>query len=112
MAYEQATGGIGSWQRTLKRALEVVREVKNLHQKNAYVRVTLHDGDSFFLSDWCDWEEERTGEKLVLLMTRGRSVITDSRNIIKFEVYYKRPKEKEAIGIKYEELPSGTAQGK
>ncbi len=101
MAYKKAKSDPGSWQKTIKDALKLARKTKKLSQKTAYMRVTLHDGDSFYLSGWSCWEEDRTGEKIVLLIGRDRSVITESRNISKFEFFYKKPKEKSAIGIKY-----------
>lgn len=111
--YKEAVGANqGTFTRIIKRAMRLTWHFKGIsEQKNAYVRVFLHDGDSFSVLGWSSWEDDRTGEKLVLLVGNDRSIVTDSGNISKFEILYEKPKEPGAIGIKYGEgeIP---AQGK
>ncbi len=102
---------LGSLQKVIKRAMWLTWKVKKIPEDKDAHMLAILSNEAFYVSGWSSWEDDKTGEKLILLIGNDKSVLTDFRNVDRFEIYYEKPRGSGAIGIKYREGELA-AQGK
>jgi len=76
----------------LGRADDVIRKVKEISKdEKLHVRVMLNGNMMLYVSHWTSWEDNVTGEKIVLFIGKDRSVLVELANINRIEFFYGKP---------------------